>query len=235
MVPRLTPGVIIMTLAVLCADPALAQQQAQVKREAIQKRRYEMANELKLALAFLPVDPYQKGYAASLSYTRHLNDYWAWEIFQASGTYYLSSTELRDSLLDVWGAEFDDFAAPRFMVTTGIELTPFYGKWALFNDAVVYNNLLFGVYAGVIFGDRKDANGNFDVAKTLEDFRPSIGPGIGFRFFLSEVYSVRADWRTFFSYRFGVSDDPQRAEREEGLNVVMLITASLSWNFGVDR
>jgi len=213
-----------LALALMWSAPSLAQgDTAAYQGVAVQKRKFEMANELRLALGILPVDPYQKGYSASLSYTRHFNDYWAWEIVQVTGAL-LTSTDLRDELIDVFARNPDEFAAPRFAATTGLELTPLYGKWAFLNDAVVHNSLLVGGYAGVIFGDRGD------IAETLTDPRPSVGPGIGYRLFINRTWSSRIDWRTFFSFRREVVES-----EDFGVDVVMLITLSMSLNFGVDR
>lgn len=190
---------------------------------AVQKRKFQMGNELRLAVGTLPVDPYQKGFSGSLSFTRHLNDYWAWEIFQVTGIL-LTSTDLRDELIDVFAREPNEFAAPRFMATTGFELTPLYGKWAFLNDSIVHNSLILGAYGGVIWGDRGD------ISETLTDIRPSFGPGLGYRIFLSRAWSARVDWRTFASVRPEVVDSD-----DFGVDLVMLITLSMSWNFGVDQ
>lgn len=213
-------------LALLLAEstPAHAQTDASAYQGvAVQKRKFQMGNELRLALGVLPVDPYQKGYSASLSFTRHLDDYWAWEVFQVSGVL-LASTSLREELIDVFAREPNEFAAPRFIATTGLELTPLYGKLALLNDSTIHNSLLVGVYGGIIWGDRGD------IAETLTDIRPSFGPGLGYRVFLSRTWSTRVDWRTFASIRPEVVDSD-----ELSVDIVMLITLSMSWNFGVDQ
>lgn len=213
-----------LALVLLWSAPSFGQTDASAYQGvAVQKRKFQMGNELRLALGTLPVDPYQKGYSASLSFTRHFNDYWAWEIVQVTGAL-LTSTDLRDNLIDVFAREPNEFAAPRFLLTTGLELTPLYGKWAFLNDGIVHNSLLVGGYAGVIFGDRGD------LADTIADPRPSVGPGLGYRLFFNRTWSARLDWRTFFSFR------PAVVESEDfGVDIVMLITLSMSLNFGVDQ
>jgi hypothetical protein len=49
-------------------EPPLEQESAY---GAIQKRLYEVDHELSLGWAYLPLNPYYKGYGASLSYTIH--------------------------------------------------------------------------------------------------------------------------------------------------------------------
>jgi len=214
---------VIAALMISWSDSALAQSGSTYQGVAVQKRKFELANELRLAVGVLPVDPYQKGYSASLSYTQHLSDYVAWEIIQVTGIL-LESTGLRDELIDVFARDPNEFAAPRFVATTGFEISPLYGKWAFLNDAIVHNCLILGAYAGVIWGDRGE------LTETLEDIRPSIGPGLGYRIFLNRTWSTRIDWRTYASARPAIVDN-----EEFSVDLVMLITLSMSLNFGVDR
>lgn len=217
----------VVAVTAMVTSTALAQNESAYQKVAVQKRKYVLANELKLSVGVLPLDPYEKGYSASLSFTRHFNQYWAWEIVSASAAL-LDDTDLKDQLVDVFGQSPDNFAAPRLVFTTGVELTPFYGKWAFLNDGIVRHSFLVGGYAGVIFGDREEFSGG-DGPTTLGDVRPSVGPGLGYRVFLSQNWSARLDWRTLLSFRF-----EQVPEEGDDLDVVMLINLSLSWNFGAD-
>lgn len=224
MSPKVPVIGVVMALALAWSPPSFGQSNpSSYQGVAVQKRKFQMGNELRLAVGVLPVDPYQKGYSASLSFTRHLNDYWAWEIFQVTGIL-LDSTGLREELIDVFARDPDEFAAPRFMATTGLELTPLYGKWAFLNKGSVHNSLIIGGYAGVIFGDRGE------ITETLADPRPSVGPGLGYRIFFSRAWSARVDWRTFASFRPAVVDS-----EEFSVDLVMLVTLSMSLNFGVDQ
>ncbi len=189
-------------------------------RQAIQRRKYELNHELRISVGSLPLDAYQKGWSASLGYTRHLNEYLSWEVFQVSGAL-LTSTDLRDELLLGFAAAEEDFAAPRFLVTTGIELTPFYGKQAVMNGAVGHHALFLGAYTGVAFGDRGD------FSSTLEDVRPLLGLGIGYRVFVSEGFSVRFDARDFLSFRRAI-----RADESFEVENILFLTLSLSFSFG---
>lgn len=224
-------GIATAALLLGMASAARAQPSVGYKKVAIQKRKYILANEIKLSLGSLPVDPFEKGLAASLSYTRHLNQYWAWEVLSTSAAFYLYDTSTKENLVNQFGRDPNNFAGPRLIITSGIELTPLYGKLAFLNDGLVHNSLLVGAYAGVIFGDRENFSG--DGATTLSDFRPSIGPGIGYRVYFSQNLSARLDWRTFFSLKQGF-DSPELDGEEPGLTVSMLINLSLSWNFGAD-
>jgi outer membrane beta-barrel protein len=216
------------------SGPALASDVSAYEKVAIQKRRYQLANELRLAVGALPIDPYRKGFSGTISYTRHLTDSLAWEIISASATV-LTRTDLTDELVQVFGARADSsrFAAPRFVLTTGIELTPLYGKWAFLNDSQVNHAFIVGGYGGVIFGNRPATDNptldEFDVGQTLSDIRPSLGPGLGYRLYFSQSWSARVDTRLLFS---------ARPEFQEGdsfqVDAVLLINLGLSFNFGAD-
>ncbi len=184
----------------------------------MQRRKYQMAHELRLSVGALPVDAFQKGYSASASYTLHFDNYIAWEIFQLTAAY-LVSTNLRDELIDTFAVPPEDFAAPRFMLTTGLELTPFYGKQSLFNDTVLHQSLVLGLYGGVIFGDR------VDIAETLKDIRPAVGVGLGFRVFMTKLISARADLRYLFALKRAV-----RANESFESDNVLLLTIAVSFN-----
>lgn len=201
--------------------PALAAG-SEPERAAIQERKFQLFHELKISAGAMPLNAFQKGWSLSLSYTHHLNDYLSWEILQVTGAL-LTSTNLRDSLIDQFAVPPEDFAAPRFMLTTGLEVNPLYGKQAFLNDEVSHHALIGGVYGGIVLGDRAS------VADMLTDLRPAVGLGVGYRLFLDETYSARLDVRDFLSFR--------RAIREnESFQVenVLLMTLSLSFNLWRD-
>lgn len=213
---------VALLLALFTEGRAWAEEDAQDTRIAIQRRRFNMAHELRLSLGSMPVDAFQKGWTGSLSYTQHFNNYFAWEVVQVTAAA-LVSTNLRDNLIDTFAVPEEDFAAPRFMATTGLELTPIYGKQAFLNDDVVYQALIVGAYGGVIFGDRGG------IGDTLGDFRPSIGGGIGYRLYTSDLLSFRADIRDFLSFRRAIqTNETLRLEN------VLFITLSVSFNLWRD-
>ncbi|MEM6860221.1 MAG: hypothetical protein AAF627_05660 [Myxococcota bacterium] len=234
-------------LLAVTASSAQAQGLASYDEVAVQKRKYQLANELRLSVGTLPIDPYRKGFAGSLSFTRHFNQFLAWEIFHASFSL-LTRTDLSEELINVFGAnpESNRFAAPRMVLTTGIELTPLYGKWALLNDGQIHHAFIVGGYGGVIFGNRVEERSRaitgFDVSRTLSDVRPSFGPGIGYRVYLNNSFSLRVDTRLLFSIRpdYGldptITADPDTGEvpSQFGVDSVLLINLGLAWNFGAD-
>ena len=219
---RWLPLAFVLSGALYAPDLAAAEGDDPSERQAIQRRKYELDHELRLSIGTLPLDAYQKGWSLSLGYTLHLSDYVAWELFQVTGAL-LTSTDLRDELVDFFAVPEEDFAAPRALVTTGLEIAPLYGKQSFLNDPVGHQQLLIGIYAGVAFGDRGD------FASTLEDVRPLIGAGIGYRVFVTRQFSMRLDVRDFASFRRAIRDN-----EEFEIENVLFITLSTSFSFGGD-
>jgi len=204
------------------AVPLVAHGNEPAERVAIQRRKYNLAHEVRLSLGVMPLDPYQKGWSGSVGYTLHLTDFVAWELLQVGGAL-LTSSSLREKLVNELGVPPEDFAAPRLFVTTGIELTPFYGKQTLLNRNIAHQALLFGLHAGVFFGDR----GN--LGDTFADPRPVVGAGLGYRFFLGELTSVRADVRYFLAFRRAV-----RPGESFELDDALMLNLSFSLNLWRD-
>jgi len=203
----------------LLSRSALAE--AESERVAIQERKFQLFHEVRAGLGSMPLNAFQKGWTLSLSYTYHFNDFVAWEVVQLTGAA-LTSTNLRDSLIDQFAVPPEDFSAPRLMLTSGVEVAPLYGKQALMNDTIVHHGLLGGVYAGLIFGDRAS------FGDTLSDLRPAVGLGLGYRMYTSKLLSVRLDVRDFLSFRRPIRDN-------ESFEVENVLVLSLSLGFNLWR
>jgi outer membrane beta-barrel protein len=210
---------LLTSFAAFSAENARAQGDADV---AIQRQKFQMAHELTLSLGSMPRDAFQKGWVLGMAYSIHFEPWLAWQVIDARAAA-LSSTDLRDELIDTFAIAPDDFNAPRFMATTGVEITPIYGKQVFLNDTVVHQAIYAGMHAGVIFGDRGA------LADTLGDLRPVIGLGVGYRFFLSKSFSVRIDFRDFISFKRAIKE----RDRADVDNVILL-SAGISANFWRD-
>ncbi len=189
---------------------------------AIQRPKFLMAHELGLSAGSMPLDAFQKGWSLGLSYSIHFDEYITWEVLDVRIAA-LVSTNLRDSLIDTFAIPPEDFNAPRLMATTGLEVSPIYGKQVFLNDTVVHQAVYLGAHAGVIFGDRET------FGDTLADLRPAVGLGIGYRVFLSKSFSLRFDFRDFLSFRRAI-----KSNETADIDNVMLISGSISLNFWRD-
>lgn len=221
----------VLALTVLSVPAAafaqgLSKAEDEVPRAAVQERKYGFSEEIRISVGSMPLDPFLKGWTGSLAYAHHFDELWAWEILQFTGAL-LTSTSLRDELTGTFGVQPEEFSAPRIMITTGAEFSPVYGKQVLFNQETVHGTMFFGIYGGVIFGDRPT------FSETLDDWRPAIGGGVGFRLFLSNLFSTRFDGRLFASFRdpMDPEDTDESFDRSEA-DVVALLTLSLSLGFG---
>jgi len=203
------------------AGPVLAQDEAP-ERVAIQERKYRLFHEVRAGLGAMPLDAYQKGWSFSLSYTYHFNDFVSWEVAQITAAA-LTSTNLRDSLIDQFSVPPEDFSAPRLMITSGLEVAPLYGKQALMNDQILHHALLGGLHAGLVFGDR----GTF--GDTLTDLRPAVGLGLGYRLHATKLISVRFDVRDFITFRRAI-----RANESFEVENVLLLNLSVGFNLWRD-
>lgn len=214
-------GSIVALIAVLGSSSATwAKDDPASSRSAVQVRKYGFSEEIRLSVGSMPLDPFQKGWTGSLAYTHHFSDVLAWEVLQVTGAL-LTSTSLRDELINTFARRPEEFAAPRLMITTGAELSPFYGKQVLFNRETMHATAFLGLYAGAAFGDRPS------LGQTLEDIRPTVGGGLGARVFISQLISTRFDARVFASFR-----SAQEANETAEVETLALLTLSLSFGFG---
>lgn len=178
-------------LAVAWPRPAFA-----VKDEApsvVMKRHYGMGTEIYLDVGAMVLDPFTKTFAPTLGWTAHFGDHVAWEI--VNGTYiprpFSLRTNLRQQLEDSFGILSGAFKRPQLFATTAIVWTPLYGKFSVFNRKLLYADLSFTLGAGV--------------ARYYEDdvlpIFPIVMGGIGLRFYLNELWSVRVDVRDYVWFR----------------------------------
>ena len=202
---------IAATTILLALLPAAAQ--------PIQVRKYSLGHEFSLSVGSMPVDPFEKGWSAGLSYTVHFSRLISWELVNASAAY-LVGTSLRDNLIKNFGRRPEEFAAPRAMITTGLGIAPLYGKLAFLDGAVIHHALFLGVHGGVAFGARQT------IADTLSDVRPALGLGLGYRIFISESVSMRIDVRDFLAFRrkFAASD-PARFEQVLAVSIALAFSS----------
>lgn len=154
------------------------QEQARV---VIQNRKFRLGNELTLGIATLPIDPFHKGIAGTVRYTFHFNEFHAWEV--AGGTYsYNLDSSLTDQLLKNFGVQRAQLPGLLASVESNYVIKPFYGKFALANRNLLYQELYFLGGATLTYWD----DGSLRAG-------PDIGGGV--RFFWTEWLSVRFDIR----------------------------------------
>ena len=145
---------------------------------AIQDRAYRMAAEFDLAVGVLPLDAFTKQVYGQVSFVYHFTDYFAWQV--GRGAYgYNWSTGLKNELEKQYAVLPTTIDAVQFFVGSDLMFTPFFGKIAILNRAVVFYEayLLLGV----------------TVFKYTNAFRPAANIGGGIRVFQSKYVSFRLE------------------------------------------
>lgn len=168
--------------ALLAAAPAAAQFEVadDDARGVIQNRKYRLGHELTLSAGTLPLDAFFKGVTAGGRYTFHVND---WHAVEVSGLYsYNLDSYLTEQLIQNFGVARDALPGLVALVDLSYVVKPIYGKFALANRQLLYQEV-YGVVG---------ATGSY-----WSDASLSVGPdfGGGIRFFLGQHVSVRADIR----------------------------------------
>jgi len=189
------PRLLLLGVLMLAAVPAMAQDRSYKEKSIygpIQRRVFELDHEIAIGWAYLPLDPYTKGYGAQLSYTIHFNHFLALELFRVGWSYNFDSqlkTKLLDQMPDVSPAEFP---AVIFFENTNLVFKLLYGKQSLFNRTVVH----FEVYAtlgGAFLFRNPYPIWDGDLTNARYEF--GVNGGFGARFWFSPRWSFKIDLR----------------------------------------
>ncbi len=173
---------------------------------AVQDRPYRLVHEFSASVGVLPIDAFYTGLSIGGAYTLHFNDIIAWETlsFHYSGNV---DSGLESELADRWSVLPDGEPELQYLAGTGLVITPLFGKFTFFNDSIVHVSTYLNVGGGL--------------AKFDDGFRPqgTIGPGL--RLFFGQVVSTRLDLRNVIA-----------ADDQDGVDYLLHITLSVSFNFG---
>ncbi len=175
-----------LAAAVAIAAPARADDDvdSDVKEQArtvIQNRKFRLGAELTLGVATLPIDPFHKGIAGTARFTFHFNDFHAWEVAGGSYAYNLDSS-LTEQLLKNFGVQRAQLPGLLASFETNYVMKPFYGKFALANRNLLYQEVFFVGGATVSYWDDGSLRSG-----------PDFGGGV--RFFWTDWLSLRFDIR----------------------------------------
>jgi outer membrane beta-barrel protein len=160
----------------------------------------------------LPLDPFTKTLTGEVTYTYHLSDQLAWEMFRA---FYADSfkTSIRQQAEQDYGVAPSTFEEYRFGVSSSLEVAPAYGKFSLMNDNVLHAELLLAVGPMVAWMEQNN------VAQI------KVGPigGIGLRLFANDTLSVRLDTR--YGVLFGT-------RKPSTTTLICTVALGVSFDFG---
>jgi outer membrane beta-barrel protein len=214
---------VVLVTTVLCttllgAIPAHAQLtqiedfSLQTDRGVIQNRKYRLGHEVALNVGTLPIDPFFKGVAGGLSYAFHFNDFHAVEV-GAMYSYSIDSS-LTEQLLNNFGVGRASLPGLQFLGYLNYVIKPFYGKFALANRTLLYQEVFF------------DAGG---LVSYWTDQTIRLGPdfGGGMRFFLTPWLSARVDVRHAI-----VFNKVPVLQKDATIDGVLYLGAGMSASFG---
>jgi len=182
-------GAIAALLAIAALSfsaPAAAEEEEGLRALAVQPRHNHHWHELNLGFGVLPVNAFVKGLTVGGNYTVHFNHLFAWEIVRAFGVVASLETALNDSLTDMQLSPTPE-EHPIWVATSSFVFTPFYGKLAVVNRALIFSEVF--LIAGIGYGGLSNSQ---DVV---------VDAGLGARIYLGEYFSVRLDirWEGFFA------------------------------------
>lgn len=137
----------------------------------------------------IPFGTVRRTLFAGASYTLHFNDWIAWEpiSFLYSKNFFSSFTDDVNNN-KVSGRENDPNIKPDiqkllYLVTTGVQITPFYGKLSSFSRWIAYIEPYFGAGLGL--------------ARTETAEYLTYYPAVGLRVFFREWFSMKAEFRDY--------------------------------------
>jgi outer membrane beta-barrel protein len=158
----------------------------------IQRRVYDLEHELELGWAYLPLDPYYKGYGVQIAYTIHLNHILALELFRVGFSYNVD-TDLKTKLIEQMpDISPGDFPAVVLFENTNLVLKLLYGKHSFLNGTVLHFEIFATAGGALIY---RNPYNLFDFDFTTNRFEFGVNAGFGFRIWLNPDWSVRVDLR----------------------------------------
>jgi outer membrane beta-barrel protein len=156
---------------------------------AIQGRKYQMDQTIRIGTGYMPIDSFNRGYPLSGAYRYQLTPYLTWEVLeytQVINTETKTKRSLQNLGINVenvgLGGKLD---FPKQIYMTGINYSPMYSKNLLFNSRLFYSetNLYLGLGA-VIFNSVGS--------------KPAIAPGLEWRLYLSPRVAMNLFVKDFF-------------------------------------
>jgi len=188
---------------------------------AVQKKDYQLKNELYGAIGVLPMDAFYKGVTIGGGYTYHFSHHFGWEVFQFLYSNNVD-TGLKGDLQDIFAVEPSAFREVKVLANSNIVFVPLYGKMSWLNRKVVQTELYLTAGPGVAqYRDyvRQGAEGYAEESK----YYFSANFGMGVRLFFNKRFSCRLDLRDYMNFVEGSVDN------------AAYFSLGLSWNFRMPK
>ena len=158
----------------------------------------------------VPFGTYRRTLLGSASYTLHANDWLGLELLNFSYNKNFFSSFIDDINGNKTGGNdiYLDYQKLLYFVTTGVQLTPFYGKVSTFSRWLAYVEPYFSA--------------GFGLARTETNSYLAAYPGIGLRAFFTEWFSMRVEFRDYIY-------NEKKRDGSSALRNNYAVTASLSF------
>ncbi len=152
----------------------------------IQERRYRRGHELRASIAYLPQDPFYKAAGPDLSYIWHRTESFSWEAVRI-GVFAPFDSKIRRQIRDEFDVDDDPYEKARFFVGSHARFAPLYGRFTVMNRGLLHQEAYLVGGLGLIgwTGPEDGSNGG--------GVRPAIDVGLGFRWYASRRWSVKAE------------------------------------------
>jgi len=136
----------------------------------------------------LPFGTVRRTLFGGAGYTLHFNDWLGWEAlnFVYTKTFFSTFTDDINNNKLTGANQVDikpDFQKLLFFLTTGVVLTPFYGKLSSLSRWIAYTEPFVSL--------------GFGISKTETDSYVAVAPGIGLRVFYREWFSMKIEFRDY--------------------------------------
>ena len=238
---------LVMLLAAAATTPALA---VGPSHEVVQERLYSLDGRLDLSvLAGISMNnKLTDQYGLLFRPAYQLTDAWAVEL---TGGYVLAAekrqltSEIRQQIQTdpELASEFADMSTLQWIAQGAVRWSPIYGKLSLFSEVPLHFGAYVSAGGGFVGTSRRslvdctggsvDQSGYYDATCTAETaVQPSVGLGVGLRFFLSDWAALRVELEDFVfpdSYRLNVGTADER--RVNDLSTVLMFMAGASFYF----
>jgi outer membrane beta-barrel protein len=171
---------------------------------AVQKKAYQLKNELHAGVGVLPMDASYKGVTFGGGYTRHFSHHFAWEALQFLYSSNID-TGLKEDLQEVFDADPTSFREVKMLVNSNVVFVPLYGKMSWLNRQVVQMEVFLTGGPGIAQYEEFERKGSEGYAEETT-YCFSANFGLGLRFFLNQRFSIRLDMRDYMNFIDGVDN-----------------------------
>jgi outer membrane beta-barrel protein len=206
--------VVLASLAAHAASGSYDDEDSGGNAVVIQEREFKMAHEFTMQSGTLPLDAFEKGIAVTGRYTLHFDDFNAWEIIGVTYNINIDSGLQQILQNDPFHAVPQSLPKLLLVADSNYVATPFYGKFALFNSTIIYQEL--SLYGGLSLTYWDDGS-----------FEPGPDFGAAIKFFLFDFLSLRFDIRHALVMNGVPIVDPNAQ-----VNGVLQLLAGVSFNIG---